>query len=82
MPVTKKRANFYDTAEGEETREALRLMEADKAYRTESDYSTNSEKYPDNRIPFIDKHMKYLSEHQSVNLKHYLSNLRLMTRIT
>lgn len=81
MALTKKRPNFFDTAEGLETKQALINMQADKAYNTNSDYSTNQDKYPDNRIPFVDKHMKYLSEHQSVNIKHYLSNLRLMTRI-
>lgn len=81
MALTKKRSNFFDSQEGLETKEALAEMHANKGYNTNSDYSTNQDKYPDNRIPFVDKHMKYLSENQSINIKHYLSNLRLMTRI-
>jgi hypothetical protein len=50
------------------------------AYHTVSSYSANATNYPDHVISFVDKHMKYLSEHQAVNVDHYLSNLRLMTR--
>jgi hypothetical protein len=81
MALTKKRSDFFDSQEGLKAKQALVEMQANKEYNTNSDYSTNQEKYADNRIPFVDKHMKYLSENQSVNIKHYLSNLRLMTRI-
>lgn len=64
-----------------EVRNALRLMEKDLSYQTDSGYSSNESLYPDNNIPFVEKHMNYLAEHRNVNPEQYLSNLRLMTRI-
>ena len=81
MATVKKRPNFFDTEEGIQTEEMLRRMEADNTYNTQSSYSANGEIYPGHRISFKDKHMKYLSEHQAVDINHYLSNLRLMTRV-
>ena len=81
MTTTKKKTDFFESAEGIQTREILRQMDADPIYNTQSSYSANGITYPDNIIPFVDKHMKYLYEHPSVNLDHYISNLRLMTRI-
>ncbi len=59
----------------------LEAMVLDKSYNTESSYSSNSELYPDNVQSFIDKHMNYINTHPDTNIEHYLSNLRLMTRI-
>jgi hypothetical protein len=81
MPTIKKKSDFFDTQEGIEVEQALRAMAADSAFSTESSYSANSVTYPDNLIPFVDKHMNYLKQHQNVNPRHYLSNLRLMTKI-
>lgn len=81
MSILKKRIDFRNSDEGVQVELALRMLEEDKSYNTVSSYSANGETYPDHIIPFVDKHMKYLSEHQSVNLRDYLSNLRLMTRI-
>lgn len=64
-----------------EVTQALRLMESDSSYKTDAGYSSNEELYPDNNIPFVEKHMHYLREHRNVNPEQYLSNLRLMTRI-
>jgi hypothetical protein len=64
-----------------EVRDALRLMENDLTYQTDSGYSSNESLYPDNNITFVEKHMNYLTEHRNVNPEQYLSNLRLMTRI-
>jgi hypothetical protein len=61
--------------------EALHSMELDSTYKTDSGYSSNEDLYPDNNIPFIEKHVHYLREHRNVNPEQYLSNLRLMTRI-
>jgi hypothetical protein len=58
----------------------LRDMITDKALNTGTSYSANSELYPDNRIPFVDKHMAYLMEHPKLEVEHYLSNLRLMLK--
>lgn len=81
MPVIKKRTNFAISEEGIATKQMLQSMEADAGFNTTGGYSADTSTYPDNKIPFVDKHMKYLSEHQAVDLQHYLSNLRLMTRI-
>ena len=81
MATVKKRPNFFDTEEGIQTEERLLRMESDSTYNTESSYSANGVIYKDHIISFKDKHMKYLSEHQAVNIEHYLSNLRLMTRV-
>lgn len=80
MPTSPKRGHFLESEEGNYAKQSLEQIDADAKYKTEPSYSANAEKYPNNIIPFIDKHMKYLSEHQGINLEHYLSNLRLMTR--
>lgn len=81
MATLKKRINFANTEEGVAIEHKLQLMFADKLYNTKSSFSTNSVLYPDGQIPFVDKHMNYLCSHPSVNPQHYLSNLRLMTRL-
>jgi hypothetical protein len=81
MSTTKKRADFLTSEEGLYAKETLINMVSDSKYNTQASYSADAIKYPDNVIPFVDKHLKYLIEHQSVNLEHYLSNLRLMTRV-
>lgn len=80
MSILKKRVDFRNSEEGKDVEAALRRLDEDSAFNTASSYSANIDNYPDHVIPFVDKHMKYLSEHQSVNLSEYLSNLRLMTR--
>lgn len=58
-------------------REQLMKMMDDPEFNTRSTYSPSSEE----RMLFVDKHMKYLGQHPNLNPQHYLSNLRLMTRI-
>lgn len=81
MSTFKKRINFPDSEEGIVTKQKLSMMVSDITYTTESGYNANVLLYPDNDISFVDKHMRYLSEHQNVNPQQYLSNLRLMTRV-
>lgn len=81
MPTVKKKVNLFDTEEGAEIEKALRIMAEDKGFSTKASYSTNSTMYPNNSIPFVDKHMSYLSAHPSVDPEHYLANLRLITKI-
>jgi hypothetical protein len=59
---------------------ALEVMEADPNMVTESAYRANTEKWPDNRITFIENHVTYLRLHPNVNPRYYLANLRLMLR--
>jgi len=65
-----------------EVREKLREMERDLSLNTRiSSYSANSELYPDNQIPFVEKHIAYLMSHPKVVPEQYLSNLRLMLKV-
>lgn len=81
MASYKKRPDFFTSEEGIDTADALSDMVQDSAYMTDSSFSPNTEKYANNLIPFVDKHMKYLQSHPSTNAQQYLANLRLMTRI-
>lgn len=81
MAVIKKRADFYNSDEGVRAATELHTMVSDSVYMTTPTYSANSTLYPDNSVTFVEKHMKFLSEHQDVNISQYMSNLRLMTRI-
>lgn len=80
MPTHKRKSDFFETDEGIEVEQALRKMAIDLQYNTTSSYSANSEQYPDNLIPFVEKHMAYLRNHPATDPWHYLSNLRLITR--
>lgn len=80
MPAV-KRVNFFETEEGADIEAELIAMQIDNRYNTESSYSANGILYPDNQIPFVDKHKKYLLTHPTVSPQSYVSNLRLMTRI-
>lgn len=82
MPTYKKKPDFFETEEGIEARRALQAMVSNPAYATKATYSPNTELYPDKQVPFIDKHMSYLKSHPATNPSQYLSNLRLMTRIS
>ena len=80
MPATKKKIHFLDSEAAIAVKSTLILMTQDSAYNTESSYSANAVTYPDNLIPFVDKHMNYLSSHPSTDPAQYLKNLQLMTR--
>ncbi|MES2971005.1 MAG: hypothetical protein V4702_01640 [Patescibacteria group bacterium] len=81
MPNVKKKPGFLETTEGIEIKNALQRMASDSAYMTESSYSANSVLYPNNLISFVDKHLNYLRAHPATDPQHYVSNLRLMTRL-
>lgn len=80
MPTISK-TNFFDTAEGAEIVRELHQMEQSDGFVTLPSYSANTELYSDNLMPFVDKHVSYLKSHPSTNPQHYISNLRMMTRI-
>ena len=77
----KKPSPFLLTDEGIAAREALERLANDLAFNTPSSYSANSTLYPDNTQPFVEKHMAYLVAHPTLDPEHYVSNLRLKTRI-
>lgn len=81
MATYKRKIDFFETEQGVEVKETLRAMDADNTFNTRSSYISNTELYPDNMIPFVEKHMDYIRSHPMMNPKHYVANLRLTTRI-
>lgn len=77
----KTRRSFFETEEGRDIKLELQQMDSSGLYNTTSSYSANSLLYPDNRIPFVDKHMNYLIDHPSLEASKYLANIKLMARI-
>jgi hypothetical protein len=69
---------FLDSDLAESIRAELRSMMDDPQFNTQSTYSPSTEE----KLAFDDKHIAYLSKHRTLNPQHYLSNLRLMTRIS
>jgi len=68
---------FLDSAEAQDIRVILKEMMTDPDFNTKSMYSPTA----GGDVLFVDKHMEYLSQHTGLNVSHYLSNLRLMTRV-
>jgi len=81
MSTYKKKFNLFETEEGVEIKEALQKMVADASYNTRPSYSANVAIYPDRLMPFVNKHMDYLRNHPATDPWHYVSNLRLITRL-
>jgi hypothetical protein len=81
MSGYKRKISFLESEEGKEFKQKLKALEKDGGYNTEAGYSANSDLYPDNIIPFVDKHMNYLATHPSTSPTHYMSNLRIITKI-
>jgi hypothetical protein len=73
--------SFLDSEEGKNIRRVLHSMTLDNSYNTVSNYSSNRIKYPDNLIPFIDKHINYLNAHPNLEADQYLANIKLMSLI-
>ena len=61
---------------------AARLNEllADPNMITLDAYSPDTESFPDNRISFVDQHLRYLRTHKNVDPANYLSNLELLIK--
>ena len=70
---------FLDSDLAESIRVELRTMVEDPHFNTRSTYSPSID---GDQLEFVEKHINYLSKHLAVNPQHYLSNLRLMTRIS
>lgn len=81
MATYKKRPNFFESDEGITFIKALADMAKDSDYNTEASYSANTGLYPDNIMPFVNKHIDYIKSHPTIDPRHYLANLRLMTKI-
>jgi hypothetical protein len=76
MRTTISQQKFLDSAEAADIRKILEQMMEDEKFNTDSTYAAGS----DENMSFVDKHMKYLSEHPKLNPQYYLRNIRLMTR--
>ena len=76
----KKRSGFFDSEEGKAVKRELRNIAADNTYNTISSYTADSSLYPDNQMPFVDKHMNYLNSHPGLDSQMYITNVRLKTR--
>lgn len=69
---------YLKTDTAKNIRKELEAMLENPKYHTESSYSPSSTE----RITFVDKHIHYLCTHQKINPDQYLSNLRLMTKVS
>jgi hypothetical protein len=81
MAVAKTRSTFFETEEGKKIQLELQEMFSSNLYNTAASYSANNALYPDNLIPFVDKHMNFLITHPSVKASTYLANVKLMTKV-
>lgn len=81
MPTVSKKSNILTSEEGQIIRAELESMQSDKRYHTKNTYTANETDFPDNVMPFVDKHMLYLSKHSELDPQHYLSNLRLKIKV-
>lgn len=68
---------FLESDAARVARVELKLMANDPKYNTRETFSSRDTR----GLSFIDKHMKYLSEHPKLNPRHYISNLKLMTKV-
>ena len=68
---------FLKSEDATLVRDELDKMMTSPLFNTKSTYSPASV----GELSFVDKHMKYLSQHPTLNHQQYLSNLRLKTRI-
>lgn len=78
MSILVNRQKFFESDEAKAIRVTLEEMATDPSFNTKSMYAA----YSSTDVTFVERHMKYLGDHQKVNPKQYVSNLRLMTRIT
>ncbi len=60
-------------------RSELVKMARSKKYNIQSSYYSTNDK---NGLTFVDKHMKYMSQFPALNCEQYISNLKLMTKIS
>jgi hypothetical protein len=81
MPTIHKRPNFFETFEGAEIEAMLQDMEADQGYNTQSSYTADSVKYPDNILSFMEKHKCYIIANPSLDPRSYVANLRMKTKL-
>jgi len=77
-----KKPGLFETPEGDIIVEELKRMSASPSFLTGASYAANSDLYPENSMSFVQKHVAYLRAHPATDPQQYLSNLRLMTRVS
>lgn len=68
------------TTTPEEIITKLNELLADPQMITLDAYSPDTANYPDNRISFVEQHLRYLRTHKHVDPVQYISNLELMIK--
>lgn len=74
---TLRQKAFFKSEAAMMARIELKLMVNNPNYNTRETFSAKHSQ----SMPFVERHMKYLSEHPNLDPRHYLSNLKLITRI-
>ena len=59
----------------------LKKLERDPMFNTQSQYSGNLDKHPNNTVTFTEKHMDHLKKFPNIDPSQYILNLKLMTRV-
>ncbi len=75
---TTRQQAFFKSETATLARTELKLMADDPRYNTRGTFSA---RHTSNTMPFVERHMKYLSEHPKLDARHYLSNLKFMTKL-
>lgn len=75
--LTMQQQAFLTSEAGRSAELALIAMEKDPKYNTQTSFSSRQT----DRVPFVERHMVYLSQHLKLDPRHYVANLRLMTKI-
>ncbi len=78
LRINSRQQAFFDSEVATMAKSELKMMDKDPQYNTQGTFSA---RYTSNLMPFVERHMKYLSEHPKLDAQHYLSNLKLMTRV-
>ncbi len=78
LRINSRQQAFFDSEVATMAKTELKMMDKDPQYNTQGTFSA---RYTSNLMPFVERHMKYLSEHPKLDAQHYLSNLKLMTRV-
>lgn len=78
---SKTKSSFVSDEQMVQVKTTLEEMVESTTYNTQSSFSANLTRHPDNLICFVDKHMEYLASHRGIDPQHYVANLRLITRI-
>lgn len=74
---TSRQQAFFKSEAAMIAKDELKLMANDPRYNTQGIFSAQ---YAQD-MSFVERHMKYLSEHPKLDPRHYLSNLKLMTKV-